>query len=254
MRVKREYPSISELKKQLKEHDSKGVMLLPETEIPAGLQQFDTVEFTFCAENQTYQVHAEIIQIIKGMGLVIKVADLENILQLMNNDPNDEQVESTPLSSEPVLPGSHSEARAMAFLGWPIEKLRTHWDELNIADRLRLAKQGKRPARGLILRGTDRKLHSHLLLNPKITADEIAVLARSSKDPTLLRRIASNKEWLQNTDVVRNLICSPTMPLVDARKLLRYLSSDEMRRLTRTGRVRAALKREIIKYLDQTGW
>jgi hypothetical protein len=142
--------------------------------------------------------------------------------------------------------------RGMGPMNWPPEKLQTEWGDLNKSDKIRVAKYGRRPARGLIIRGTDRQLHQYLLQNPRITADEVAAIAGiKSQDPGLLRRIAANTEWMRNTSVVRNLITNPRMTMNLMGKLIRHLPEAELRRLARTGAVRAATKREIIRFLDR---
>jgi hypothetical protein len=140
----------------------------------------------------------------------------------------------------------------MGPLSWPMEKLQTEFAGLPLGDKIRLAKYGKRHARALVLRLQDKKLHAFLLLNPKITAEEVAVLAAmSSADPALLRRIAASPEWLRHTIVVRSLVCNPKLPIPLVVKLLRHLPPEEMRRLSKTGKVRASVKREMIKRLDR---
>ena len=104
----------------------------------------------------------------------------------------------------------------------------------------------------MILKGHDKMLHNFLLQNPHITADEVGVMASTvSLDPTLLRRIASSPEWARHKVVARNLICHPKMTLPEVTKLSRTLSNDEIRRLTRTGKVRTSVKRVLIKMIEQ---
>ena len=141
----------------------------------------------------------------------------------------------------------------MGPLSWTIEKVQANWHELPLTDKIRLAKFGKRPVRGMIIRGQDKMMHAFVLTNPKQTPDEIAVMAgMASLDPTLLRRIASTREWLRHSAVARNLVCNPKMTVPEVKKLLNYVPIDELRRLARTGRVRAAVKRMIIRKLDST--
>lgn len=145
-----------------------------------------------------------------------------------------------------VIPGSTPAA-------WSFEQLQAGWDQLSVAEKVRVARHGKRPARMMILKGLDKTLHVHVLNNPTVTPDEIAMMAgMSSLEPTVLRRIAMSPEYVRNTNVVRALITNPklALPLVD--KLLKHLPRDELARLTKSGKVRASVKQAIIKMLDRT--
>lgn len=136
-------------------------------------------------------------------------------------------------------------------LSWPIEKLQSEWHTLTTPEKIRVAKHGKRPARSMVLRGGDKNLQAFLLLNPKIGIDEIAVMAgQASLDPALLRRIAMSPDWVRNTNVARALVTNPKLSTPLVQKVLPHLSVDEVRRLTKSGKVRASLKRLLMKRIE----
>jgi hypothetical protein len=146
----------------------------------------------------------------------------------------------------PVIPGSTPAA-------WSFEQLQAGWDGLTMAEKVRVARHGKRPARMMVLKGLDKTLHIHVLNNPTVTPDEVAMMASmASLEPTVLRRIAMSAEHLRHTNVARALITNPKLPLPLVTKLLKHLPRDELSRLTKTGKVRASVKQAIIKVLDRT--
>lgn len=137
-------------------------------------------------------------------------------------------------------------------ISWSNEHLRAEWDSLTVADRVRVARYGGRPARMLVLRGTDKSLHIHVLQNPNVTVDEVAFMAgMASLDAAVLRRIATRLEWQKNPGVARALVTNPKLPLPLLGRLLGHVPRDELSRLARTGKLRASAKRAIVQYLDR---
>lgn len=138
-------------------------------------------------------------------------------------------------------------------VSWSIEMLQARWDELAVADRVRVARYGSRPARAFVLRSPDKSLHIHLLQNPNLTAEEVAVMAgMASLDPATLKRIATSVEWQKKASVAKALVCNPKLPLPLVPRLLKNVPRDDLSRLSRTGKVTAAVKQAIVKFLDLT--
>jgi hypothetical protein len=138
-------------------------------------------------------------------------------------------------------------------VSWSLEQLQATWDQLTLPEKVRVARHGKRPARMLVLKGLDKSLHVHVLNNPGVTPEEIALMASmSSLEPTVLRRIAGDTQWLRHSAVARNLVCNPKLTLPQITRILKYVPNDELSRLARTGKVRQAVKQLIIKKLDRT--
>jgi hypothetical protein len=144
--------------------------------------------------------------------------------------------------------------RTFGPLSFSIEKLAAEWVNLPLADRIRVARYGKRAARALVLRQGDPQLQAFLIANPHISIEEIAALAGlGNLDPSVLSRIATNPEWTQSTMVVRNLLCHPKATLPQVTRLADRLSTEELRRLTRTGKVRASVKQLLMKKIVDRG-
>ena len=170
----------------------------------------------------------------------------------IDSDSSDE--ESPAGDSKEATKRAVGNPRGMGPVSWSIERLRSEWGNLNMSDQVRVARYGGRQARVFVLKLGDKLLHSHLVANSRISSGEVAMLAgMASADPKLLDRIASNREWLKNTQVARNLVCNPKMILPKVVKLLDYLPTDELLRLSKTGKVRAPIKREIIRKVERRG-
>ena len=259
----------------------KGAILLPIKELSAELAQYAALDITLECEGQRYSVRGELLQRVEGLGLVVRLIQTEALdMALEGVTPAAEEAqplvsciselgevdeaasaindEESPPTDEPhgqrrpPAKAGRQSTPGMGPLSWPIEKVQARFSELSLADKVRLAKYGRRPVRSIVLRTQDKQLHGFLLLNSRISADEVAVLAgMANADVALLKRIAARKDWLRNSSVARNLVCNPKMTLPQVKQLLNYLADDELRRLARSGRVRAPIKREMIKRLER---
>jgi hypothetical protein len=253
-----EYRSASDLAAHLEELRQQGALLvrLPEG---AGLQQYQAVTLAVCLAGAQAELEAEVLQVIPGLGVALSLGQPGAAFALCGDT-----APASPAAPPQVTLTTEVQARGQATgregggprasgpQTWSIEKLQAEWPNLSVPDRIRVAKYGKRPARGLVLRQQDPQLHHFLLSNPHITPEEVAVLAGlGNLDPVLLHRLATSQEWTRHMAVVRNLVCHPKATLQQVTKLVEKLPADELRRLTRTGKVRASVKRVIIKSLER---
>jgi hypothetical protein len=270
------YGSAADLAAHLQEQLEQGALLLRDPQLAesaAGIQQFQEVALTLRQGVEEVPLQAEVLQVIPSLGLAVRLKEPGAAFALTHGE--DPAPSPTPPviahgdtdggaaagadadkaeDEDEVKPGSAKDLRRRGSgpLSWPFEKLQMEWGNLPIHEKVRVAKYGKRPARGMILKGHDKMLHNFLLQNPHITPDEVGMMASMvSLDPNLLRRIAASPEWSRHKVVARNLVCHPKMTLPEVTKLARTLSNDEMRRLTRTGKVRASVKRVLIKLVEQ---
>ena len=278
------YQSAADYARHLLDHRQQGVLLLP-LSTPPELQQYEEICLHVEFPGAEAALEAQVVQVIAGLGVAVQLQQPETAETLVagaapaaeaaapvitlsptcapsgGDAPPDQRGGGAddsppPGSGEAPDPAPRAEGipRGSSPLSWPIEKLQSEWQCLSMADKVRLAKHGKRPARALIMRLQDQQLHSCLLTNPKIAPDEVAVMAgKANLHPDLIKRIVTSQEWLRHTNIVRNLICNPKITTPQLTKLINHLPSDELRRLARTGKVRASAKQLIIRKLDQQG-
>jgi hypothetical protein len=254
------------------------------------LRVANPAELAHCHQLQLYirfpggaiDVTAELLQALPGLGLVVRPAsEIEQVLgkasagptvtpPAISSGPPAEERQNAETTEATEASGQRSAEQAAAdksapkrvghvippgssVLSWPIEKLQTEFSTLAQPDKIRLARHGKRPARQLVMRSQDKTLLPFLISNTKIGADEVAAIAGMINiDPPLLRRIATSSEWVRHTNVARALICHPKLSMPLVQKVLPNLSLDELRRLVKTGSVRASVKQMIMKRLNRS--
>ncbi len=249
------FHGLADLRAFLDRNASGGTLLVPD---PGGDQrpaQFAPLTVFVSLPDRQLRQEAQVIQVLPDGQLVLGLGDPDALAPAVT-DVTPAAAAAPPLASwRPVSlvaardddaaggPGSPTQPES-----WPVEQLQAEWGSLSIAQRIAVARRGKLGARRMILKSPDAKLHQYVLQNPRITPGEIAAMAAmTSLAPDLLKRIASQPEYLRHTQVVRNLVCNPKLPLDVVQRLLTKLSAAELRQLSRGGRVRQAVKRMIIK-------
>lgn len=256
-RLRATYPSAAALARHLHEHASQGAFMLPlsaEAELPRDLQQFTALELEVAVEDSGQEVTtpAEVLQVMPGVGVAVRLPAPFDVIELVGGAQVEEDAPPpTVTNPERRQPARERGPRGPGPMSWPLERVQAEWGNLQTPDKIKLAKHGKRPVRGMIIRGNDKLLHGFVLSNPHVSADEIAALAsKVNLDPQLLKRIANSQDWTRHTQVARALICHPKTTLQQVSRLVDRLPDDELRRLTRGGKVRASVKRIIIKRLE----
>jgi hypothetical protein len=241
-------------------------MFLQLRELSGEVAQFQRLTLALQLPDGAVAVEAEVLQVMPGAGLAVRLPGAATARTLAGGaaaradavPPSvtdgaaaDEGPEEGPAEEERPAVTGPAVPRGMGPASWPIEKLQVEWKNLSMPDRIAVARRGKRAARGLVLKHPDKKLHQFVLQNPELTPQEVAAMVGNPNlDPTMLRRIAGSPEWVRHAAVARALVCHPKMSLPQVTKLLRHLPQAELRRLTRTGRVRASVKRIIIKHVE----
>lgn len=267
--------------------------------------QFETLALHFRAPGEALTLEAEVLQILPGLGLVLRLSGPEPLTALVKNRPSasprppevcfldaepasdlpedpdpipEDLADIPPFPEEPDEPdeapsdrptdedespdGSSPDGTSrsrggpppsgLGPAGWPIEKLIAEWNDLTMPQQIQVARHGKAAARRLVMKQNDRTLHHFLLLNPRISVEEVAVMAGlPGLDPDLLRRIANAQEWNRNLQVQRNLVCHPRAPMPLVTRLIEQLPVAEVRTLMRSGRLRASIKRLAMRRVEQ---
>ncbi len=277
------YKSQADLAAHLGQNEAQQAMMIPLPPTGEAPQQFERLALCLAlggaepGDAERVEVEAEVLQLLGATGLVVRLPDPAPAAPLIHGaDPSPDleppEVSWTgpanPLDQDPdgawavaedepeqgptVVKG-HQLPPGMSPRNWPIEKLRAEWDTLTVPQKIQVAKHGKKGARRMIARQNDKKLHHFILLNPHITVDEVAVLVGNpSLEPEQVRRIANSPEWTRHASIARNLVCHPRLPLPIVTRLVEKLRAQELRRLVRSGRLRASVKRIVVKKLDRS--
>ncbi|MEK6684220.1 MAG: hypothetical protein AABY46_06130 [Nitrospirota bacterium] len=85
---------------------------------------------------------------------------------------------------------------------------------MTVAEKVQFALRAGKDGRSLLLKDSNRQVAQAVLGSPKITEDEILLIAQSRNvSDDILRTVAKNKEWLKNYSVLFSLVSNPKTPL-----------------------------------------
>lgn len=123
---------------------------------------------------------------------------------------------------------------------------------MNVAQKVKLALRGNKDARNILIRNANRLVQRMVLQNPRITEDEILMLAKSrNSDDEILRVIAENREWTASYPVKVALVENAKTPIVKALRFLPLLAEREIRALAKSKNVPSVIASQARKILFQ---
>src|SRR5688572_13631188 len=104
---------------------------------------------------------------------------------------------------------------------------------MNVAQRIALAMKGTREERAILIRDPNRIVGVAVLSSPKLTENEIEVIAKmATLSEELLRMIANTRAWMKRYGVVMALAKNPKTPVAISMNLLSRLSEKDLRMIS----------------------
>jgi len=123
---------------------------------------------------------------------------------------------------------------------------------LKSGERLKLALRGNREARAILIRDTSLIVRRCVLFNPRVSEEEIVMLARNRQvDRELLDVICRSKEWLNNYQVRLGIVTNPKTPITISLKYIGTLMMRDLRHMAKSKNVpsvvNSAAKRIVLR-------
>ena len=130
--------------------------------------------------------------------------------------------------------------------------LYTLLQNLNVVEKVKLARVGNQEARSLLARDPNKLVACAAARSPKITDREIIAMARArSTNDEVLRIISRSREWMRHYKVKLALVGNPKTPLQVAVKLLNFIQPRDLNQLGKSrdvpGPVAQQARRLMIK-------
>lgn len=106
-------------------------------------------------------------------------------------------------------------------------------NSMNISERIKLALTGSKTHRLILVKDPNKMVSIAVLESPKITTDEIIILAKNKSIATdIIGRISRNREWIKNYSVIVELVGNPKTPVKDALSFVNRLHSMDLKLLS----------------------
>lgn len=133
-----------------------------------------------------------------------------------------------------------------------VETLLQKVQKKNTAEKIRLAMMADKETRSILMRDSNRMIQLAVISNPKITDSEVAAISFSRQvDEEVLRRIASDREWIKNYSIRHALAVNPKTPFAISRKLVPTLTRQDLRNISRSKSVSNMVAMEAKRMLPQ---
>ena len=125
-------------------------------------------------------------------------------------------------------------------------------NEMRLPDKVKLALEGTKTERMILLRDPSRVVVKSVLSSPKISEDEILIFLNiKSIDKEFIGKIAKSKEWTKKYPIVQGLVRNPKTPITEAMRLTRNLHHRDLVVLSRDRNANPVVKKFAKNLLDQ---
>ena len=124
--------------------------------------------------------------------------------------------------------------------------------ELTVTQKIRRAMLGTAAERLLLVRDPNRLVQAAVAKSPAITENEaVRITASRAMSDEVLRIIAMNRDLVRSYQVKFNLVTNPRTPLAFASRLVQFLRDSDLRSLSRSKNVSAAVSQIVQQTLPR---
>jgi len=113
---------------------------------------------------------------------------------------------------------------------------------MKVGQKIKLALRGNHDARMILIRDTNKLIRRFVLLNPRISDNEIIGIAKNkSADDELIRMVTERREWMRNYQVRLGLATNPKTALPVALRQIPTLDERDVRNIAKSKNVPQAV-------------
>ncbi len=121
---------------------------------------------------------------------------------------------------------------------------------MGIKDRLKFAMKGDREARSILIRDSNKLVSKAVLMNPRITEQEVEKISAMRTVPDeILRLIGINRAWARSYTIIHNLARNPRTPLGTAMNLLPRIQTNDLKAIANNRNVSEAIRKQAFRML-----
>jgi len=167
-------------------------------------------------------------------------------LQALEDDINDEAFAEAMAMGEEEMVGDleYQEQQAEEKSGRLLDR--------SFLERIRVATTGKLYHRMVLIKDTNKTVAMAVIQNPGVADQEAARYAGNrSLNEEIIRYIANKKEWQKSYQVKLALVTNPKCPLANSMRLLTHLRPNDLRGLSRSKNIPAALAQAARQLLNK---
>ena len=126
--------------------------------------------------------------------------------------------------------------------------------DLPVPEKVKLAMSGDKEARSILIKDSNKQIQDAVLESPRITEPEIIAIANSRNvGEEILRKIATNRDWMKNYQVRLALVNNPKTPLTVGLRIIGTLMNSDLKRLSKSKGVSSVLTAAANRVLIKKG-
>lgn len=150
-----------------------------------------------------------------------------------------------PYSAEKELTPLETETESESFDETSVKYLNIFQQiqKMSVSDKIQLALKGNKEARNILIKDANKKVALTVLESPKMTEQEIEMIAQSKNvSEDVLREIALKKDWLKNYSVVKSLVNNPKTPVGISLSHLNHLKEKDLNDLAKNKNISETIR------------
>lgn len=125
-------------------------------------------------------------------------------------------------------------------------------NEMNIAEKIKLATKGNMEARGLLIKQSNRLIVEGVIRNPMITEQEVVKFSADKNiHRDVIKYISNNRVWLRKYNIKMNVVLNPKTPTGRAVKLLTTLRYNDIKKIAKMRGITSDLRRAAVDFIDR---
>ncbi len=126
--------------------------------------------------------------------------------------------------------------------------------DMNFAEKLRMTQIGNAATRSILVRDANRIVAMAAIASPQMSEPEAVAIANSRQvSEDILRFIGNKREWLGSYDIKRSLLFNPKTPVGISMRFLSHLHLADLRALSRSRGIPAAVKSAALQRVAKKG-
>jgi len=232
--------------------------LLVRVDPPSTLEQRAVIELELVTPYGTVELKGEALQVFPGVGVAVGFdpgsAELQAIVESARrasgatSEGGAEPEHS--IATEPASSATPARPAPSARSGTaPAEDALTRIKNASTTEKMRIARQGSRDERSVIMRDpTLKHLHQFVVRNPHVQLDEISQFSRmTTASAEVYTFIANQPDWAQRPEIALALVRNPKVPIAVAIKMLNNIPVQDLRQITKANNIREAVRRAARK-------
>ncbi len=123
---------------------------------------------------------------------------------------------------------------------------------LNISERIKLALTGNRTQRMILIKDSNKMVSLAVVESPKISIDEVALLARNrSLAGELIAKISKKRDWTKNYIIIHELVQNPKTPVNDALSFIKKLHLKDLQKISSDKNINPVVRNLAFNYYKQ---